>query len=61
MNQFKENLEYAINLLKSAKQVLEKELNYGYETTDELDTILDSLQFELDMVNDDLEISGELK
>ena len=59
MNEFKGNLEYAISLLKSARQVLEKELNYGYETTDELDIILDSLQYELDTVNDDLDVHGD--
>jgi hypothetical protein len=47
MTQRKETIEDAIALLQQAKHLLEKELQYDYSVTDEIENIIESLEFDL--------------
>lgn len=47
MSERKQIIEDTIQLLQNAKYLMEKELEYGYSMTDELENIIDSLEFDL--------------
>lgn len=47
MTQRKETIEDAIALLQRVKYLLEKELQYDYSVTDEIEKIIESLEFDL--------------
>ena len=47
MTQRKETIEDTINLLQQAKHLLEKELEYDYSVTDDIEKIIESLEFDL--------------
>ena len=47
MTQRKETIEDAIALLQRVKHLLEKELQYDYSVTDEIEKIIESLEFDL--------------
>jgi len=47
MSQRKECLEDAINSLQKVKHLLEKELQYDYSVTDDIQTIIEHLEFDL--------------
>ena len=47
MTQRKELIEDAIVLLQQAKHLLERELQYDYSVTDEIENIIESLEFDL--------------
>lgn len=47
MSQHKETIQQTITLLQQAKHLLEKELQYDYSVTDELENIIESLEFDL--------------
>ncbi len=47
MNQRKQIIENTIQLLQNAKHLLEKELQYDYSVTDEIETIIEHLEFDI--------------
>lgn len=47
MSQRKQIIEDTIQLLQNAKHLLEKELQYDYSVTDEIETIIEHLEFDL--------------
>lgn len=47
MTQRKEAIQDTITLLQQAKYLLEKELQYDYSVTDEIEKIIESLEFDL--------------
>lgn len=47
MTQRKEAIQDTITLLQQAKHLLEKELQYDYTVTDEIENIIESLNFDL--------------
>ena len=47
MSQRKQTLEDTIQLLQNAKHLMEKELQYGYSVTDDIQTIIENLEFDL--------------
>lgn len=47
MTQRKQTIEDTIILLQNAKHLLEKELEYDYSVTDEIEKIIESLEFDL--------------
>ena len=47
MTQREQTIEETINLLQKAKHLLEKELEYDYSVTDEIQNIIDALEFDL--------------
>ena len=44
MTQREQTIEDTINLLQKAKHLLEKELEYDYSVTDEIQNIIDALE-----------------
>lgn len=47
MTQHKQTIQQTITLLQQAKHLLEKELQYDYSVTDEIEKIIESLEFDL--------------
>lgn len=47
MNQRKQTIQHTITLLQRVKYLLEKELQYDYSVTDEIEKIIESLEFDL--------------
>ena len=47
MTQRKRTLEDTISLLNNAKQLLEKEREYDYSVTDEIEKIIEALEHDL--------------
>lgn len=47
MTQRKEAIQDTITLLQQVKYLLEKELQYDYSVTDEIEKIIESLEFDL--------------
>lgn len=47
MTKNKQTIQHTITLLQQAKRLLEKELQYDYSVTDEIDKIIESLEFDL--------------
>lgn len=47
MTQCKQTTLETITLLQQAKHLLEKELQYDYSVTDEIEEIIESLEFDL--------------
>lgn len=46
MTQYKQTIQQTITLLQQAKHLLEKELQYDYSVTDEIENIIESLEFD---------------
>ena len=46
MSQHKQTIQHTITLLQQAKHLLEKELQYDYSVTDEIENIIESLEFD---------------
>lgn len=46
MTQRKESIQQTITLLRQAKHLLEKGLQYDYSVTDEIEKIIESLEFD---------------
>lgn len=47
MTQHKQTIQQTITLLQQAKHLLEKELQYDYNVTDEIEKIIEALEFDL--------------
>lgn len=47
MNERKRDIQQAIYLLQNAKHLLERELEYDYSVTGEIETIIEHLEFDL--------------
>jgi len=47
VTQREQTIEDTINLLQQAKHLLEKELQYDYSVTDEIQNIIEALEFDL--------------
>lgn len=47
MTQRKQTILDTISLLQNAKHLLEKELEYDYSVTDEIEKIIEALEFDL--------------
>lgn len=46
MTQSKQTIQHTITLLQQAKHLLEKELQYDYSVTDEIENIIEALEFD---------------
>jgi hypothetical protein len=47
MTQRKQTILDTITFLQNAKHLLEKELEYGYSVTDDIEKIIEALEFDL--------------
>ncbi len=48
MSKRRDCLEEAIHLAEQLKHILDKELDYEYDVTDEVQNIIDALEYDLD-------------